>query len=68
MHFQSRRVPRRLLRAGRESGQRAAQAGRAAEVTRIEQRVDKRDDCRKQVDAQKLGPIERIEFVRKRVQ
>jgi hypothetical protein len=34
-------------------------------VQRIEQRVDKREDCRKQVDARKLGPIERIEFVRK---
>jgi hypothetical protein len=27
-----------------------------------------REDCRKQADAQKLGPIERIEFVRKCLQ
>jgi arylsulfatase len=34
-------------------------------VHRIEARADKREDCRKQADAQKLGPIERIQFVRK---
>jgi hypothetical protein len=37
-------------------------------VQKIERRVDEREDCRKQADAQKLGPIERIEFVRKCVQ
>ena len=51
---------------------RAASDGPPAEdlslVQKIEQRVDKREDCRKQADAQKLGPIERIEFVRKCVQ
>jgi hypothetical protein len=33
-------------------------------VQRIEMRIDKREDCRKQADAKKLGPIERIGFVR----
>ena len=33
-------------------------------VQKIEMRVDKREDCRKQADAKKLGPIERIGFVR----
>ena len=37
-------------------------------VQRIEQSVDKREDCRKQADAQRLGPIERIQFVRKCLQ
>ena len=31
---------------------------------KIEMRLDKREDCRKQADAKKLGPVERIEFVR----
>jgi hypothetical protein len=33
-------------------------------VQKIEARVDKREDCRKQADAKKLGPIDRIGFVR----
>ena len=33
-------------------------------VQKIEMQFDKREDCRKQADAKKLGPIERIEFVR----
>jgi hypothetical protein len=37
-------------------------------VQRVEQRVDKLKDCRKQADAQKLGTIERIGFVRKCVE
>jgi arylsulfatase len=37
-------------------------------VHRLEERLDKREDCRKQADAQKLGPIARIEFVRKCLQ
>jgi arylsulfatase len=37
-------------------------------VQRVEQRVDKLKDCRKQADAQKLGAIERISFVRKCVE
>ncbi len=37
-------------------------------VQRIELRVDKLRDCRKQANAQKLGPIERIKFVRKCLQ
>jgi arylsulfatase len=37
-------------------------------VQKIEARVEKREDCHKQADAQKLGPIDRIEFVRKCVQ
>jgi hypothetical protein len=31
---------------------------------KIEMRLDKREDCRKQAEAKKLGPVERIEFVR----
>jgi hypothetical protein len=34
-------------------------------VQRLESRVEKREDCRKQADAQKLGPLERVQFVRK---
>jgi arylsulfatase len=34
-------------------------------VQKLEARFDKREECRKQADAQKLGPIKRIEFVRK---
>ena len=30
----------------------------------LEARFDKREECRKQADAKKLGPIERIQFVR----
>lgn len=37
-------------------------------VQRLEERLDKREDCRKQADAQKLDPIERIQFVRKCLQ
>jgi arylsulfatase len=37
-------------------------------VQRLEERFDKREDCRKQADAQKLSPIDRIAFVRKCVQ
>jgi arylsulfatase len=37
-------------------------------VQRLEARVDKREDCHKQADAQKLGPIDRIQFVRKCLQ
>jgi arylsulfatase len=37
-------------------------------VQKIEQRVEQREDCRKQADAKKLGPIARIEFVRKCLQ
>ena len=37
-------------------------------VQRLEERFEKREDCRKQADAQKLGPIERIQFVRKCLQ
>ncbi|MCV0369589.1 arylsulfatase [Filomicrobium sp.] len=33
-------------------------------VQRLEERFDKREDCRKQADAQNLGPIERLRFVR----
>jgi len=33
-------------------------------VQRLEARFEKREECRKKADAQKLGPIERIEFVR----
>jgi arylsulfatase len=55
-----------------EGAMRTASDGPPAEeldlVQRIEQRVDKREDCRKQADAQKLGPIERIVFVRKCVE
>ena len=55
-----------------EGAMKAASDGPPAEdlslVQKIEQRVDKREDCRKQADAQKLNPIERIEFVRRCVQ
>ncbi len=34
-------------------------------VQKLEARFDKREDCRKQADVKKLGPIERIPFVRK---
>ena len=33
-------------------------------VQKIEMRFDKREECHKQADAKKLGPVERIEFVR----
>jgi arylsulfatase len=39
-----------------------------SEVQKLEARFDRREDCRKQADAQKLGPIERIAFVRKCLQ
>ena len=34
-------------------------------VHKLEGRLEKREECSKQADAQKLGPIERIIFVRK---
>jgi hypothetical protein len=37
-------------------------------VQRLEERFEKREECRKQAVAQKLGPIERIRFVRKCLQ
>jgi hypothetical protein len=37
-------------------------------VQRLEERFEKREDCGKQADAQNLGPIERIQFVRKCLQ
>jgi arylsulfatase len=37
-------------------------------VQRLEDRFEKREECRKQADEQKLGPIERIVFVRKCLQ
>jgi arylsulfatase len=37
-------------------------------VQRLEGRFEKREECRKQAEAQKLGPIERIQFVRKCLQ
>ena len=52
-----------------ESGMKAAEDGPVSEdltlVQRLEERVDKREDCRKQADAQKLAAIERVLFVRK---
>ena len=51
-----------------EAAMQAASDGPVGEdlslVQRIEMRIDKREDCRKQADAKKLGPIERIAFVR----
>jgi hypothetical protein len=47
---------------------RAASDGPSGEdlgvLQKIEMRIDKRDDCRKQADAKKLGLVERIDFVR----
>ena len=37
-------------------------------VQRLEDRFEKREECRKQADEQKFGPIERIVFVRKCLQ
>ena len=37
-------------------------------VQRLEGQFDKREDCRKQADAQNLGPIERVKFVWKCLQ
>jgi arylsulfatase A-like enzyme len=55
-----------------EGAMKAAADGPVSEdltlVQRLEARFDKREDCRKQADAQKLGPIERIQFVRKCLQ
>jgi arylsulfatase len=52
-----------------ESAMKAAADGPVSEdltiVQRLEAKFDKREECRKQADAQKLGPIERIQFVRK---
>jgi hypothetical protein len=52
-----------------QGGMSAAADGPVSEdltlVQRLEERFEKREDCRKQADAQKLGPIERIQFVRK---
>jgi hypothetical protein len=55
-----------------ESAMKAAADGPVSEdltlVQRLEERFEKREDCRKQADAQNLGPIERIQFVRKCLQ
>ena len=55
-----------------EGAMKAAADGPVSEdislVQRLEERFEKREDCRKQADAQKLGPIERIGFVRKCLQ
>jgi arylsulfatase len=55
-----------------EGSMKAAADGPVAEdlslVQRLEARFDKREACRKQADAQKLGPIERIQFVRRCLQ
>ncbi|MGY4502373.1 hypothetical protein ACVWYH_006330 [Bradyrhizobium sp. GM24.11] len=55
-----------------ESAMKAAADGPVSEdltvVQELEARFDKREECRKQADTQKLGPIERIQFVRKCVQ
>lgn len=52
-----------------EAGMKAAADGPVSQdlslVQRLEAQLDKREECRKQADAQKLRPIERIEFVRK---
>jgi arylsulfatase len=52
-----------------EGAMKAAADGPVSEdltvVQKLEARLDKREDCRKQADAKKLGPIERISFVRK---
>jgi len=52
-----------------EGAMKAAADGPVSEnltvVQKLEARFDKRDECRKQADAQKLGSIERIRFVRK---
>ena len=52
-----------------EGAMKAAADGPVSEditlVQKLEARFDKREECRKQADAQKLGPIERIQFVRK---
>jgi hypothetical protein len=34
-------------------------------LQKVELRLDKREGCRKQAEAQKLGLLERIQFVRK---
>jgi hypothetical protein len=51
-----------------EAAMQAASDGPVGEdlgvVQKIEVRIDKREDCRKQADAKKLGPFERIGFVR----
>ena len=55
-----------------EAAMRVASDGPPADdlslVHRIEQRMDKREDCHRQADTQKLGPIARLEFVRKCVE
>ena len=55
-----------------EAGMKAAADGPVSEdltlVQRIEERLKDREACRKKADAQKLGPIERIKFVRKCLQ
>ena len=51
-----------------EAAMQAASDGPVGEdlslVQKTEMRFDKREDCRKQADAKKLGPIDRIELVR----
>lgn len=55
-----------------EGGMKAAADGPVAEdislVQRLENRFEKRGECHKQADAQKLGAIERVEFVLKCLQ
>ena len=55
-----------------EGAKRAAADGPVSEdlslVQQLEGRFEKREECRKQADAQKLGPIDRIIFVRKCLQ
>jgi arylsulfatase len=51
-----------------EAGMKAASDGPVGQdltlVQKVEMRVDEREACRKQADAKKLDPIERIAFVR----
>ena len=56
-----------------QGAMKAAADGPVSERSRVwskgsKMRLDKREECRKQADAQKLGPIARIEFVRKCLQ
>jgi arylsulfatase A-like enzyme len=55
-----------------QSAMKAAADGPVSEeltlVQRLEERFEKREDCRQQADAKKLGPIDRMQFVRKCLQ
>lgn len=55
-----------------EAGMKAAADGPVSEdltlVQKLEGRVDKIKECRKQAEAQKLDPLERLQFVRKCMQ